>query len=300
MTKARTLPKRIILSRKGWDSSAGGSPSPIFPDDIMMSLPIPDCRSGICYDNLTFPDGSRVEGTVGEIVEQLSGGRLSRTTEVHLDPDLRPNSIERRTFQPAFGQCGQSQFHLEKTRICKETEGSDADLFLFFGLYRKVFQEAKRWRYDQRASAMHVIFGWLQVGSIYNLPDDPVPDSLRSHPHAIPSFIVSNELARFKKKSNTIYCAREHLTFKPGLGGAGLFGRFDPDRKLTKNEQTKASLWRIPSFFTKLSNMGDQPAPRDGFWEPERKGRGQEFVLNLEDEQPEVSHWLENLFKKVQ
>src|ERR1035441_4619606 len=30
---------KLILSRKGFDSSAGGKPSPIFPDGTMISLP---------------------------------------------------------------------------------------------------------------------------------------------------------------------------------------------------------------------------------------------------------------------
>ena len=33
--------KRLILSRKGFDSSAGGGPSPILNDGRIFSLPIP-------------------------------------------------------------------------------------------------------------------------------------------------------------------------------------------------------------------------------------------------------------------
>jgi len=32
----------VIISRKGFDSSSGGVPSPIFPDGKMLSLPTPD------------------------------------------------------------------------------------------------------------------------------------------------------------------------------------------------------------------------------------------------------------------
>jgi hypothetical protein len=32
---------KVILSRKGFDSSCGGYPSPILPDGTMISLPIP-------------------------------------------------------------------------------------------------------------------------------------------------------------------------------------------------------------------------------------------------------------------
>lgn len=33
---------KIILSRKGFDSSNGGQPNPIMPDGTLLSLPIPD------------------------------------------------------------------------------------------------------------------------------------------------------------------------------------------------------------------------------------------------------------------
>jgi len=45
---------KIILSRKGFDSSYGGYPSPILPDKTLLSLPIPYLRnkiaSGVLYD----------------------------------------------------------------------------------------------------------------------------------------------------------------------------------------------------------------------------------------------------------
>jgi hypothetical protein len=208
-------------------------------------------------------------------------------------------------FQSAFGQCGQAQFHLHKRGIRKETAQRDADLFLFFGLYRKVSNESGIWRYTG-PSAVHLIFGWLQVGSMYNWPGDLIPETLRSHPHAIPSFIVRNELARFRNKNNTVYCARERLTFKPDIAGAGLFGKFDlkaanDPRRLTKAKHPHASQWCIPKFFCGLSNMGlKQPNPRAGSWEPQRKGPGQEFVLDVEGKEQEVSDWLKKLFEKAE
>lgn len=35
---------KIILSRKGFDSSYGGYPSPILPDGSLLSIPIPSMR----------------------------------------------------------------------------------------------------------------------------------------------------------------------------------------------------------------------------------------------------------------
>ena len=44
---------KLILSRKGFDSSYGKVPSPIFPDDRMLSLPIPDKSSVIKYSDIS-------------------------------------------------------------------------------------------------------------------------------------------------------------------------------------------------------------------------------------------------------
>ncbi|WP_410330269.1 hypothetical protein [Marinobacter sp.] len=45
---------RLILSRKGFDSSAGGCPSPVLPDASLCVLPIPDSVSRIRYDEVSF------------------------------------------------------------------------------------------------------------------------------------------------------------------------------------------------------------------------------------------------------
>jgi len=47
---------KIILSRKGFDSEAGGYPSPILPDGTMLSLPIPSYDK-ICFVNIGYGQG---------------------------------------------------------------------------------------------------------------------------------------------------------------------------------------------------------------------------------------------------
>jgi len=59
---------KIILSRKGFDSTSGGVPSPIFPDGRMLSLPIPDKQSHISYEKICGCESA----TMGELVEQLA------------------------------------------------------------------------------------------------------------------------------------------------------------------------------------------------------------------------------------
>jgi hypothetical protein len=301
MASGDHLPRRIILSRKGWDSSSGGGPSPIFSDGTLLTLPIPDCGSGVRFRDLRSRD-NQVE--IGSLVEGVTGGRVHGESELHLDPDLRMNAISRNVFQPAFGQVGTAQSHLEKKGVSKSTAAEDKDLFLFFGLYRRV-QSSGGWRYVSRAPKLHVIFGWLQVDKILQLPGDDVPVGLRRHPHAIPSFIVEKELRRRSKskQNNTIYLPREKLTFCDNLTGSGLFDApFRPDaddpRCLSAPGQAQSSRWRLPSFFHGLSNMGTQPSPSGEFWEPQRKGYGQEFVLDVPPQNSEIHEWLVRLFRK--
>ena len=91
---------RLVISRKGFDSTAGGCASPILPDGTMVSLPIPDEESGVRYGDIA------VHGhDVGALVADLSGGRYGRRARAHLDPDLVPDAMPRAA-GPA--ECGDS------------------------------------------------------------------------------------------------------------------------------------------------------------------------------------------------
>lgn len=51
---------KVILSRKGFDSSNGGIPSPIMPDGTLLSMPILDSAgipfSDIAWKGMTYAD----------------------------------------------------------------------------------------------------------------------------------------------------------------------------------------------------------------------------------------------------
>src|SRR5437763_11628659 len=51
--KVTTRSRKIILSRKGFDSAAGGCASPVLPDGRLVSFPIPD-DEGVPYGDLRF------------------------------------------------------------------------------------------------------------------------------------------------------------------------------------------------------------------------------------------------------
>ena len=94
---------KVILSRKGFDSSNGGCPSPIMPDGALISMPIPsddrDSYGDLCYCGMPY----------SRILQQLAPKKTFG--HCHVDPDIRDDcrakSIER--WKPGFGQIGSAQ-----------------------------------------------------------------------------------------------------------------------------------------------------------------------------------------------
>jgi hypothetical protein len=238
------------------------------------------------------------------MIEELTGGRTAAKGEVHLDPDIEAHTTERPNgFLPGFGQSGGAQTHLWNQGVRKGPAEQDADLFLFFGLYRPVANNGTSWCYARKRE-LHMLFGWLQVGTVLTLSSDKPPKQLERHPHVLRSFIVRNELGARREDNNTLYVARERLSFAPDISGAGSFGPidvedFDDPRRLTYRDNS-CSLWRLPTFFYTLSNMGHQEDPRDGWWYPQRRGPGQEFVLNTDGCESEAQAWLLKVFKHAE
>lgn len=251
---------RLILSRKGFDSAYGGVPSPILPNGQLLSLPIPELGSSRHYGELSCKHRN-----VGEIVEQLTQGAISRTSSAHLDPDLDPETCTRSaSWRPAFGQSGAAARHLDKQGV------GVGDLFLFFGWFRQTELVAGRLRFVPDAHDKHVIFGWLRVGEV---AVRPVP-GLEQHPH-------------FRQPPGAPY-AFSRVYVAPSKSGGGVFRTFDPRLQLTVKRGTRSE-WLLPHFFlprdrTPLSYHGNPLR-----WKRTAAGvrlravsRGQEFVLNAD------------------
>ena len=119
---------KIILSRKGFDASAGGTPSPVMPDGTMLSMPIPDYYSSVSYDGIGYG-----ERTYWDILTELCPKKDFVQT-CHFDPDLRKDVHlvkTPRNWKPIFGQIDVAERHLENQGV---TVG---DIFMFFGWFRK-------------------------------------------------------------------------------------------------------------------------------------------------------------------
>ncbi len=273
---------KVVLSRKGFDSSAGECASPIFEDGSFLSLPIPDDSSIVCFGEI---GGSH---PIGQLVEDLSP-RVKASCGVHLDPDLRMDSRQRKAgWRPMFGQADAAQKHLCKMKIAKD------DVFLFFGWFRRVEQRDGRFRYQRRAPDLHMMFGWLKVGEIWHMSENKelnIPDWAKDHPHVT---------QRNTFKDNTIYVAdRTDAGYT-----AGTFQSVVDDLILTRKGETR-SRWRLPKWFLRSeresalsyhSNLLRWTA-HQSHADLQSVGRGQEFVLDIQDD-PEAIHWINNLIAR--
>lgn len=278
---------KIVLSRKGVDSSAGGFASPIFPDGRMISVPIPDQRAQVKYRDIQTKTTDR---SIGKLVRDLSRGKLGAAQKVHLDPDLERTSLPRQSgWRPMFGQCGAAQSHLSSLGVGR------GDLFLFFGWFRRVECYHKRWRFVSGAPDLHVLYGWMQVASV-----EPVEKLVESdsrpwshyHPHCVAEF----------SGSNVIYVARRQLDFVDRkIAGAGVFCNFHDNLCLT-DEGKSRSHWRLPLWMHPQGRNSALSYHTDLMrWQNDNShallrsaARGQEFVLDLED-YPEGIDWVRDL-----
>lgn len=277
---------KIILSRKGFDSSAGGVASPLFPDGTLLSLPIPDQNGTVTYADLGWG-----EHQLGDLVEALTHGRIDRQTRAHLDPDLYPAICARPpAWHPLFGQDGAAQSHLANQGV------GVGDLFLFFGWFRAVEWVRGHWRFVKNAPDLHLLYGWLQVGAILTGAQlaEELPVWAVGHPHCVGGRGVRN----------TLYLANDQLTTAgqaTAFPGAGYFPNYRDLCCLTAPRQLR-TYWRLPRWFYP---MEDKPplsyhtdrtrwSCDDDYTYLRSAMRGQEFVLDTKH-YPEAIGWLKTL-----
>ena len=268
---------KVVLSRKGFDSSSGGCASPIFEDGSLLSLPIPYRSSTATYSEIQF-NGEPID----KLVSDLTRGKVEPTAPAHLDPDLRPDALPRQEgWRPLFGQTDAAQRHLERYDV------GPGDVFLFFGWFREVRLLGGRYSFVPGSPNLHVIFGWLEVGDVWRPRGESgavFPGWAARHPH-----LAANLGAR-----NTVYVG--------SAGGA--FNHARQDLVLTAPGATRRTDWLLPSWFFpdgRPSVLSYHTNPlRWTAGEPScgllSAGRGQEFILDA-DHYPEAKSWVEGLVR---
>jgi hypothetical protein len=279
---------KVILSRKGFDSTYGGVASPILPDGSLCPLPIPSPEPPRLKDVIWR--GDPLSGIVSAITRQ----RIGPHDGVHLDPDLQEQSRPRAPgWRPLFGQVDSAQSHLTNRGI------GVGDVFLFFGWFRPTARVSGRLVFERNAPDLHVIFGWLQVGRVLHPTIDrgSVPHWAAEHPHV--------RRARSMSANNTLYVASRELRLPSVAGpisGAGVFTRPSPVLTLTAEAQGR-SLWRLPRWFYPTPGKPPLTYHSDARrWRLDSTGcylqtvgRGQEFVLDC-NSYPEAFDWLRDIF----
>lgn len=285
----KSPPMKIVLSRKGFDSSAGGCASPIV-DGRLVSLPIPDADSGITYAQVRHD----AVGALDHVVSDLTRGRIIGRHGAHLDPDLDPAATARlQGWRPIFGQVDAAQSHLQSRGIGK------GDLFLMFGWFREAQKVRERYRFMPGAPDVHVSYGWFQVGDVLELGSAPRKASFPKWAHYHPHFHGK------RGRNNVIYVASERLRLNGksiGLPGAGRFAQHSSTLQLTVATSRKRSLWKMPAWFNPmrhhapLSYHHDRKrwTRRSGGYLLQSAGRGQEFVFDTAV-YPEAIDWIRKL-----
>ena len=291
------LPRKIILSRKGFDGGTGYVSSPIL-DGTLISMPIPDAAGTVAYKDLQL-DGHSYGKLVIDLHAKRKSGKgqwslLSDTDKAHLDPDLIHGlRVRQAGWRPAYGQCGKDATILNRRGVAK------GDLFLFFGWFRQCALDKGVYRYLRHTPDLHIVFGYLQVGDIIELSRAPAPDWAKDHPHL-------HGTARKSDKGNTLYIAANDLVLPgvEGLPGAASFTKFRNALQLTAEGMTR-SIWRLPQWFYPRAGVCFLSShERKDRWRMEGNtcllnsvARGQEFIVDTGCV-PESIGWAAHLIKE--
>jgi hypothetical protein len=243
---------RIIFSRKGFDSSSGGKPSPI-RNGRPISLPIPATRNS----RTTYGDLG-----LGELVQTITKGKYGPDALCHADPYFANG-------QCAFGQTGAAQGHLAKNGVGR------GDVFLFFGLFTEEHTQERH----------HRIFAYMVVDEVIALGFDPdprhVPRFAPDHPHFI----------GVRDRNNTLYlgpgttCATAsadlRLTQTGGPLGTWVIPQWLEQHGLTYHRES----WRWPTPGKLLSAARGQEFICDVGEDPTAKAWLDEIIAGIVGEE---------------
>ena len=213
-----SLGMRIVLSRKGFDTSpqGGGGASPIV-NGRPVSLPIPASGgpSVTTYRDLGL----------GALVEAASGGRQGPDSKCHHDPMFLADGTV------LLGQCGSAQTHLSRQGV------ATGDLFLFFGLFR-----------DGRDPPHHRIFGYLEVERVLPLasaaPGEIAALAALGFPHAL-AMHASND-ALYMGRGHKARFAHNELRLTQAAGPPSLWQVPAWLHRIGLSYHARGDRWAVP------------------------------------------------------
>ncbi|MCK0127392.1 hypothetical protein [Erythrobacter sp. F6033] len=228
---------KIVFSRKGFDSSAGGGPSPIV-DGRPLSLPIPaGTASRTTYGGLGLGDHASL----------ASKGKLGADDLCHHDPMFCDDGT------CVFGQHSAAQTHLERQGV------GLGDVFVFFGLFAE----------EETREPHHRIFGYLRVEEMIALKGGAPVDLVDiAHPHAL-EMHSSNDVI-WRGEGRTANRASDALRLTVPKGPPSLWQRPDWLRRGGLSYHDRPDRWMRGSRLRSVArgqefvaDIGRRTAPRE-------------------------------------
>lgn len=257
---------KIILSRKGFDGSNGGCPSPILPDGTLLSMPIPTPEEKTLFSDLQYED-------IGYDILLSGLNPKQEYCGCHLDPDIRGEIHKKKydKWKPAFGQVGAAQGTLQNAGV------GIGDIFLFFGLFRAAEFEGKTLRYVKGSPAKQIVYGYLQIGDMYQSNEEI--KAYKWHPHS-----------EWMRNNNTLYIPTDTLSFSPDKSGYDVLD-YNETRVLTKEGASPAN-WKNYEFLQPQCVYGNRKnnSRCGGLY---YQGIWQELILSAPSE--EAKEWLKEI-----
>ena len=203
---------KIIFSRKGFDSTAGGFPSLIFPDGKLFSIPIPSSKDKLLYQDLGFYyENDSIQTILNDLTAvRIHSGKWRKCDYslgeqcCHYDPmpfrEDNYNGI-------ALGQVSRAEGHLRKQGV------GENDVFLFYGWFKKVEKHDGIWRYINSEPDIHLIWSYMEIEDSVCLDSQKQQDeALKKYP-----FLINHpHVGKQGKMKNRIYLSEiaAHFTYR--------------------------------------------------------------------------------------
>jgi len=156
---------------------------------------------------------------------------------------------------------------------------------LFFGWFKTTeYDSNNKLKYKAGSPDLHIIYGYLQVGRIYQCTGN-YTDDVKHHAHLNGSFI--------NKQNNSLYVARNTFSLDEKCKGSGCF-KYSENLVLTAAGMSR-SRWKPHSFFTELPmTYHNKNSIKNNYFQS--AAQGQEFIMNSNEK---LRNWVKNLIENT-
>ncbi len=221
---------KVILSRKGFEPTHGGIPSPIMPDGTLLLLPKPVEEGTISYHELSYKNLSYYDILTSldkDLKEPLNKARCH--SSCYISPQNHTPPLE---WYPAYFHNGLLESHLSKQKV------SVGDIFLFYGWFRQTeYDSTHTLRFVPDAPEQNIIFAYFQIGAIIK----DISFFSKQYNWQLHTFIdKSNSIP------NTIYLPTKKLSYNNHQPGCDVLS-YSSKLILTK-PGFNYNQWQLPDF----------------------------------------------------